>query len=229
MDKTIRGLLILLAMSVFLVGSALAAAFPSGATISGVTNMGRLPVNTTNAVPMYAGNITRVTLDTSMSTFRWAGLFGNASGTIKLGDSSSFVMFNWAALANMVYASTTAGTVDWNTMADAVRADMTAEFPFVNSGGSSDGYNTTFTGSPESIGSNIFTLSSDYAPTLNVTAANWKTYSLKDGANKVVLAGKVMQKSQAYNGNTVDFQMIIPENGIENEAATNWNLWVELI
>jgi hypothetical protein len=229
MDKTIRGLLILLAMSVLLMGTALAAAYPSGATISGTTNMGRLPVNTTNAVPLYAGNITRVLLDTSMSTFRWAGLFGNASGTIKLGDNTAAVMFNWAALANMVYASTTAGTVDWATLQDAVRADMTTPFPWINAGGDSDGYNTTFTGGSESIGSNIFTLSSDYAPTLNSTAAFWKTYSLKDDNDKVVFAGKVVQKSQAYNGQTVDFQMIIPENGIENEAVANWNLWVELI
>jgi hypothetical protein len=226
MDKTIRGLLILLAMSVLMAGAALAAV-PSGATISGKNNEGFLPVNASvDVVNLSAGNITAVNLASTMSTYKWAGLYGNASGSLRLGSAAAFVMYTWAARSNMIYAAT--ATPNWVTLATSGQSGVEGNYTFLTGQGT-DGYNTTFIGAPELINSNIFPITAPYASTLSYGGLAWKTYALGDRTN-VVFAGKVQQNNPAFNGKSADFQMIIPENGATGqETATPWNLWLELI
>jgi hypothetical protein len=223
MDKKIGLMLAVLAMGVLLSSAALAVT-PAGAAVTS-TNLGGYVGSASAAVSLEAGNITQANVASNMSTFKWAGLLGNASGSLKLGDASSNVMYSWNALGKLVYASRVAPA--WATLADANAGDVTGAFAFLGAG--SDAYATTFTGGSESIGSNLFTINSDFAQTLSSAASTWKTYSLTDGAN-IVFAGLVSATGTAYNGHTVDYQMIIPEDGTNgNQVLTAWNLYLELV
>ena len=220
-----------LAALVFAIGTA-SANEPAGATVSDEEVRGRLPVPDAGQVTVEAGNITAANLDTDMSTLRWAGVFGNTSGDIVLGDSDGNRLYEWTAQGNLVYFAS-AATVEWTQLQNADEAEVIAEFPYVG-GAIADNYTTTFTGAQESIGSNIFTtLESDYAATFSLGGAAWQTYSLRDGSGAFVFAGRVQTGNQAYDGSAADFQVILPDDGTGTMGGagtpTTWDVYVELI
>ena len=202
------------------------AAVPGGASVTS-SDKGEFPASAAGTIDVEAGHVYNASLDANMSTFRWAGVYGNTTGTIYLGDSSSQYMYSWTAEGNLVYMST-ASAVTWSSLADADAATVTGALSFLASG--SDSYANTFTGAAEDIGSNLFSITSDYAYTYdNTHAGAWKTYSLTDGTN-LVWAGKVNAGGTAYNGEVADFQMIVPEDGSSSGAgATTYYVWVELV
>ena len=201
---------------------------PSGANITGVIDYGEDPEHAPENVSLQSGNITFANLNTDMSTYHWAGLIGNVTGDLILGDNDDFEMFTWTGAGRLVYASTT--SVDWSVLTDALEADVTGIATWLGHAEDSDRYATTFTGGVENIGSGIFdTLTSDHALTLNSTGDFWKTYSLWDTTN-LVWAALVDEDSESYRGGTVDFQMIVPEDGEgDDNSSTQYNIWVELI
>lgn len=202
------------------------AAAPGESNVVDFTNLGAYAWTSADTADVGAGNTYSANLVTNMSTYRWAGLTGNVTGNIVLGDSNSNQMFTWSAVGRVVYAST-AGTIAWGSLADAAVTDMPS---YITGGADSDNYTQTFTGSVEGFGSGIFdSLTSDYAATYNSTGgAAWKTYSLKEGAN-LVWASTVVENGNDFRGNTADYQMLLPEDGTGNDAvATSYNLWVEL-
>jgi len=232
MDKSIRGLLILLAVGLMLVGVA-SANVPSSAQVNQAQNLGRYVAGIANNsnVSLTSGNITNINISTSMSTFRWAGLFGNASGQLRLADTYGTNMFVWTGNANMVYACKTTNP-SWANLVDANAADVEGAFTFLaNNTNASDSYARTFTAAAHPINSNIYpALQSDYATTLSSVSTPWWTYSLKDNVPNIVFAGKTVLSGTAYNGDNVNFQMIIPEDGTGgDETSTAWNLFVELV
>ena len=224
-----RGVLFLLAVFGLVLSSALvvAQAVPGGADNVYENDRGSFPIPAVDSVTLQSGNITLVGIDSNVSTYRWAGLLGNVSGNIVLGDSNNYQLYTWTGEGRIVYAST-AGSVAWASLEDETEGDITPVLTYLASG--ADNYTATFTGVAENIGSGIFsTITSDYAPTNNLTAAPWKTYSLTDTTN-FVWAGRVNAAQEDYSGGLVDFQMIIPEDGTGgDQASTTYNLWVELV
>jgi hypothetical protein len=203
---------------------------PAGATVSYEAMRAPLPVPDADPVTVQAGNITVANLDTEMSTLRWAGVFGNTTGSIILGDSDNNRLYEWTAEGNLVYFANAA--VDWTALADANQAAVEAEFGWV-AGTLSDNYLATFNNTvPEDIGSNIFTLSSDFAETISTGGTAWKTYSLTDGS-AFVFAGLVDPLNEAYDGTPADFQVILPNNGTDTNggagAPETWDVYLELV
>jgi hypothetical protein len=219
--QKIKTFLALLTLSLLVVSAAFAAD-PGGATVTNSGSVGSYGAPAAGSSSVTSGQIYTANLSTEQATYRWAGLFGNVSGNIVLGDSDDDVLYQWAASGNLVYASTAAAPV-WASLADATDAQMPA---YLTTG--SDNYTATFTGGSESIGSGIFTVSSDFATTQTAAATTWKTYSLWDTTD-LIFAGKVEEDGSAYDGSSADYQMIIPEDGTAgNAVATSYNLWVEL-
>lgn len=171
-----------------------------------------------------AGNITYADLDTNMSTYRWAGLLGNVSGNIILGEGTGNVMFTWTAIGRVVYASESTG-VDWPNLAPGLGAVGGA---YYQGGSDNDNFVSTFIDS-STFDTEIFTglAASPRATTLGGTG--WYTYALNDLADPV-FAGEVVDAGQAaYDGSSVQYQMILPEDGTDfDQTATAYNLWVEL-
>ena len=219
----ILGIAAMLLLSVW----AVAAATPGEADIKNVADKGEYTYTSADTVSLEAGNITYADVETNMSTYRWAGLYGNVSGNIVLGDSSNNIMYQWTAAGKLVYAST-AASIAWSSLADASTTNVTGIDTWL-AGAYSDNYTNTFTGASESIGSNIFTtVNSDYAQSNG--GAGWKTYSLWDTSALVWAAPVVDAGQAAYDGTTAQYQMVIPEDGTAgNTATTAYNLWVELV
>ncbi len=204
---------------------AIAAAPGAGDVVTDTDKGAYVYTATDSNVSVVAGNITNLDLKTNMSTYRWAGLYGNVSGNIILGDGSNNQLFQWTAKGRAVYAST-AASVTW---ASVVAEDGSHVATFYNGTSDSDNYANTFTGS-EALDSGIVTgVTAPTATTLGGTSG-WKTYALYDGSH-VVFAGNVNATgATAYDGSsTINYQMIVPEDGTANDAtATSYNMWVEL-
>lgn len=225
MDTNHRSLGILLVISLMFASLAYAVD-PEGAQIASSQDLGRFPTPSADDIDLTAGNITYVDLVSNMTTLRWTGLYGNATGGIKLGDSDGDVMYSWTGIGNLIYMCEVVPT--WSTLADADLTAVAAAYGFIG-GAAADNYTNTFSNTPENIGSNIFSLSSDFAVTLSSAATTWKTYSLTDGAN-IVFTGKVSTAGTSYNGETADYQLIVPEDGTNgDEDPTNWLLFLELV
>ncbi len=213
----------------FIVGATFAfAVIPGEAYISDAADLGEYILQSPDTITAEAGNISQANVDANMSTYRWAGLVGNVTGSIILGDANEDVMFEWSAVGNLVFASQSA-TVTWTALADAAPATVVSAYTYLTTG-MSDAYDTTFTEAAENIGSNIFTtLTSDFALTWNnESTPTWKTYSLTDGS-AIVFAGLVSEDGTDYAGNTIDYQIILPEDGTAGNIVTQtYNLWIEL-
>lgn len=222
--KKVALLLIVMATLLLSVGSVLAAT-PGEAEVSGEVNRGEYSLTAADQdVDLTSGNIRYTDLTTNMSTYRWAGLLGNVSGNIVLGDSSNDVLFSWTANGRIVYAST--GSPTW---ASLVVANASTVQTYIN-GTDSDNFTNTFN-STATVDSGIFP-SLTNAPTATTNGgAGWFTYALYDGAN-MVWAGNVRAAGDtAYDTTTsVQYQMIVPEDGTSGDtSATSYNLWVELV
>lgn len=230
MDKTLIMVMVVLALGLLTIGTALAQVVPSGATTSNVADRGRFPDSAASTINIQAGNITYADLDAATATMRWAGLLGTAAGTLYLGDSASAYMYDWTALGRVVYA-VQSGAVDWLNLDDADYSVVETEFPHLADDEYVDSYNNTFLGAPELLDSDIFTVTSDFAETYNSTHTGvWKTYSLQDGAGVLIFAGLVDDDGDGYDGTVVDYQMILPEDGTQMDDVTvAWDMYVELI
>ena len=217
------GLLAVFSVLVFAVS--VFAAEPGSVTSIASVEKGHYVPPTPQSVSVISGNVTEANLTAVMSTYRWAGLFGTVSGTIVLADSSNNFFYNWTGAKGVLVYASTANSITWSSLADATNADMPA---WLTTAGAVDNYTSTFTGAAENIGSLIFTtLTSDYAAPYP-TGSGWRTYSLTDGTN-LVWAAKVVEDTAAYNGQTVDYELLLPEDGTANDAtASTYYLWVEL-
>ena len=223
--KKIAILAILVIAMLSTMALAMAAAPGAGDVVTDTDKGAYVYTATDQNTSVTSGLIKNLDLKTNMSTYRWAGLYGNVTGNIILGDSSNNQLFHWTAKGRVVYA-TTAASVTWGSV---VAEDGSHVATFYNGASDSDNYASTFTGS-EAVPSGILSVAAAPTATSLGGTTGWKTYALYDGTS-VVFAGNVIAAGEsAYDGtSTINYQMIVPEDGTANNAtATNYNLWVEL-
>ncbi len=89
---------------------------PNGGTVTPGTPQ-TAPSDTAGNNSAYAGNITFLGITGVVTTQTWQGYFGNVSGAIRLGDSSSNVIYNWslAEPSGEVYSSTNS-SITWTSI-----------------------------------------------------------------------------------------------------------------
>ena len=207
------------------------AAEPGGATIVGTPqDKGAFPSPSPGSVSVYAGNIYLANVSTEQSTYHWAGIYGNATGTLVLGDSLGSRMYEWAAKASYVFFDDDT-TVNWNSLDNATCTDVETIYTFLT--GASDSCANTFTNtgatsfkSIANVQSTIYALTYD-----NTKALVWKTYAIKDtGNNDVIFAAETNNApGTAYDGSAANYQVILPENGENADAnPTTYYIWIEL-
>lgn len=229
-NNSVIAILLMIASLVFAIG-VVSASEPGGATVSDEEIRAGVIIPTAGDLDVSAGNVTVANLDTEMSTLRWAGVFGNATGSIVLGDSADFRLYEWTAQGNLVYFAD--GAVEWSSLQNANQAEVEGQFSWITAG--SDNYIETFTEAGVDIGSEIFSITSDFAETLSSGGNAWRTYSLRDdqGTPTFVFAGRVETGNNAYDGSAADFQVILPEDGTGlasgSGSTTSWDVYVELI
>ena len=206
------------------------AAVPQGTDNTALVDEGDYDFGTIGTADVTSGHVYYSDLNTNVSSFKWAGLYGNVSGNIVLSDDDQDILYHWAANGRVVYA-TEAGTPDWTSMSDALRADVVGDYAHIDTA-DKDNYSNTFVGGVENIGSALYvTLDSDFAQTYDASeSVSWKTYSVQDAVGNLVFAGLVQEGgAESYKGTTVDYQMILPEDGTAGDlTATTYNLFAEL-
>ncbi len=187
----------------FVVGSAYSAV--GGASVSSSTVGGAGQSAPTNFT-ISAGNIYNITASAWSSTQKWAGVYGNVTGQLLLGTSSSTLLFSWsnsAANVVVIYFSSNA-SADLSTLAAATSADVGS----LDSG--SDAWSLTFTGTGTVANSDLMPASAPMATT-NPTSSGFNTYSLKDAAGNLVWAANIIPGGNTtFNGQVAQFQAILP-------------------
>ncbi|MEM5828755.1 MAG: hypothetical protein QW480_00725 [Candidatus Aenigmatarchaeota archaeon] len=224
---------ILVATVLLAFGSIGFAAVPGGATVQSIATHTYTPPGAGNQ-QVKAGEIYLLNLTTKMSTYHWAGIYGNATGELVLASTISgntYKMYNWSARATYVIFDN--NDISTWSFQSANCNDVGAEFSFIGeSTDASDKCSATFstTGSVnfKSIGVVSNTI---LAQTYDNTGASfWKTFAVKKGNNDVAFVAEVVNPAaKAYNGDDANFQAILPENGEEGDTtATTYYIWIEL-
>lgn len=156
----------------------------------------------------------------------WAGIYGNITSRYVVGNSSS-AFFSWDMVqGEYVYAA----SEDLNFSGNWASSNLTYlkdQYPFIEN--TTEDVSDTFddTGSVDSkfADSNI---SSIAAKTFDEDGNyNWETIYLYDG-DSGFFAGPVRPLKKAYNGELADYQMVLPEDGVSDTNATEYNLYVEV-
>ncbi|MEA2037345.1 MAG: hypothetical protein U9O94_07580, partial [Nanoarchaeota archaeon] len=81
-----------------LIGLAKAAiAAPWGAdSVERVSDVRGTPGGSPQAVSAQAGNVTQLTINTTILTKRWQGYYGNITGKMTLSDASGYTLYDWS-------------------------------------------------------------------------------------------------------------------------------------
>lgn len=216
---------LLLTFAVFLLSFAMVLAAPSGAT----TTVGASETATGTSVTTVnadGGNVTYVDVDSTVITSRWAGFYGNVTGSLLLGDASANTFYQWtvADVTGAVVYAANGSVTDWTGGNIGPLANANA--PTWVAGSSTDNFTNTFnttgtfTSSSPSIGS------VPVATTLNGSgvAGDLDTYALWSTADSVnIWAGAVVDDANGFNNETVDYQILLPA-----QTGTTYSFYLEL-
>jgi len=194
----------------------------NNATVTAGSESSYSPSTPAGNTSAQAGGTIEVNLSVDMSTQKWAGFYGQITGTIKLADASSNTFKDWT-VSNVagakVYSSNTT-TIDWANLAAATNADMPA---WLTSG--SDSWANTFNNN-ETQTFNGQNINANYTLTYNSTGTGvFKTYSLKDSSSNLIWAALAVDNGNGYNNQQVDYQLLVPVNGA---SATTYYFYLEL-
>ena len=227
-----KAVLLMLVLGVLLIAPYALAVEPAGGSVQGTpTDKGEYSSSTAGSINVESGNIYLANVTGEQSTYHWAGIYGNATGTLVLGDSSSAKMFEWNAVAKYVYFDDD-NSVAWGSLQAATCSDVETVYSFL--AGASDSCSNTFTTTrnfdsdvtTDSVANAIAAQTNDDTPT-----AYWYTIALGDGGTSdIVFVGEVDSAGHnAYNGDTANYQVILPEDGSDGDTtATTYYIWIEL-
>ena len=188
------------------------------------------------ALDAQAGNVTELSIHaTSVSRF-WAGYYGNISGTIVLSNANNASLYEWNATNahGQIYAARN-DTLQWDSVNCANDALVAQEEADMNMGSSPERINLTFQyqSHPEFyVGSNPIT--QDTCKSTNLyDNTGFQTDSffqilLQEGSTAIYTT-IISPETIGYDGNTYDFQMIVPEDGsLGNTDTTTYYFYVEI-
>lgn len=193
------------------------------------------------SIGVVAGSIYNISITSNTISGKYAGIVGNLSGKVLLGNTSSLgniVEFkNWSLsnITGYVLASTNS-SVTWASLTNQTGAgDIDTVFGF----GTSDSDNSTATWSASTY---INLGGGDRTVRKATTNSNnsgyvWNTYQLNLNASALangndeylVFAGQINDNAVAWDGTNKDYQILVPQDN-QNGAgtATTYYLYIEL-
>lgn len=219
-------------LTAFVLVAGLVSALPAGAEISGDTNYTWAGTNAGN-ITVDGGVIYNRDLDATMQTAKWAAIYGSVTGKIVLaGDISgtTYYVYNWtvSSITNGHAIFTESDSPDWSSLTASSATDVDTAWGFSGA----DRAEVTFD-STESDTLNGKTESSvPVVRTYNSTGGEfWETYLWDFGGSiakdDFVFAGKIHNDEDAFDGSTVDFQVLVPVNA-SSGATELYYAYVEL-
>ncbi|MGB9748528.1 MAG: hypothetical protein ACP5OZ_05160 [Candidatus Woesearchaeota archaeon] len=209
------------------------------------TERGRHSPMGVKSLEALAGNISYLSIYTEAVTQAWQGYIGNISGTIVLDDANNRTLYDWALPnpSGEVYA-TRSNSINWSTgnIICANNSVITNEELALNINNAEDmdsinrTFNMTFSGDIYVATNHITAASNCRQANLYVSDA-WensgifKEILLYDIANNKTIYTAIIHKGYAvgYDGNTYNFQLIVPEDGHYGDTSTTtYYFYVEI-
>ena len=123
--------------------------------------------------PNKAGSyIYTVNLEGTTQNSRWKGYVGNVTGTLVLDDADGYTLYDWTittSLSGEVYATRTAGTVNWTNINCSYLNSTYWEMVYLNHTNANDNISTTFNDTDNKafyVGNRL--ISANTCPTINL-------------------------------------------------------------
>ncbi|HII72110.1 TPA: hypothetical protein HA265_05125, partial [Candidatus Woesearchaeota archaeon] len=167
----------------------------------------------------------------------WKAYVGNVSGEFALQDASGHSVFDWnvTATEGELYATRKPTVVDWNNVVCAGAAQISAEETALNMSGSSpDSVRNTFNKkSHAGFYAGLTEVESDTCNSTNLyvnseESSDFAEVLLYDGSS-IVYAALLEDSVLGFDGTEYDFQIILPDSGLEgNQAPETYYFYVEL-
>lgn len=221
-----KGKIIMLMLAITVLSLSMVVAAPvGGSTTVGASTSGTSTASST--VSIDGGNVTYVDVNSNVVTSRWAGFYGNVSGSLFLADASSNNFYQWSISSMtgaVVYAAD--GTIsDW-AQGSSIVPLTNANAPTNVNGVYTDNFTQTYNANEAFTSSTYNIASTPYATTYNSSgvAGNLKTYALYSNTDaKTIWAGKVVDDANGFDGSTVDYQILLPA-----QTGTTYSFYMEL-
>jgi hypothetical protein len=227
LDKLLGKALIAIAITLIIAAAAL------GAGLDGATLQIGTPVTkaftATGTIGAQGGNATTLNATTETQTLAWQGFYGELFGNISLEDNSGNAMYRWSSTTGTILAST---DININFANITAVNDCSMDDTITGSAGS-DSVNKTFTPSNNTeftIGSTTIaagTACTTYTYVNNATqTTNFEEIIVTDDGTTSIYATRIDSNTQGFNGNTHDFQMIVPD--YTNQTTLTYYFYVQL-
>ncbi|MFH0978186.1 MAG: hypothetical protein V1837_02680 [Candidatus Woesearchaeota archaeon] len=198
------------------------------------------PVKSAYKLNTTGGTFTTLLINITSQTYRWKAYAGNITGKLSLDDNLNSTIYDWsiATVAGEVYATRSSTTITWQNIICANISTARAEEQALNiSSSNDDSINRTFIKSALAH-KEFYTATKKFAsgscPAIatyvNNTAqsGNFQEVLLYDSA-RIVYAGLLENKAKGFNNQYYDFQLIVPESGLEgSQPVTAYYFYVEL-
>jgi hypothetical protein len=216
----------------------LSAASPNGP--NSVVSVSNETKGTTSAAffNISGGYIAALNLTANVQNIRWKAFVGWVNGKFTLDDQGGATIYDWtlSVTTGRVYSTRDSSTIEWNTIACANRTtDLVTENTNMFHNSTQDNITKTFqygTHNPFWVAGR--SISSGTCPTINTYIANssqdtdFEEMALYDGTS-IIYASILENDLAGYDGQTYDFQMLVPENGSQGfTGATAYYLYAEL-
>ncbi|MBL7055896.1 hypothetical protein ISS07_03220 [Candidatus Woesearchaeota archaeon] len=248
--NTLKTIFLILALAIF---SAAVFAQPQGpaslAEGADERRDGGVDITTGTLTQADAGNMTSMTINSTVISSRWQGYYGNVTGTITLDDGQNNTLYSWQLInpQGEIYAVNDSKTVQWtqvqclNFSVGSTRDNVTLA-ALENSLGMGtndvDGVNETFNlsrGGSFTVGSSVtigddsgcswVSLNTDNGP--DTVRFNETILSDNTSNHNVIYTTVIEESLTGFSGSSLDFQMIVGDDG-DTVAATDYYFYVEL-
>ena len=207
----------------------------------------------------FAGNLTELVISAEGggSSQAWQGFYGNVTGGLTIGDNASNVLFNWSNSAPLgeVFASVNSSIIWTNVQCfnmtavgnfsdDSAQAGATSLYGLNGTQANAqynindsdvDAINETF---------NVFDHSEFFVNSLQFSANECPSVKMLNSSGAgvfeevllyapdnqdMVFASIILQDTVGFDGNSHDFQMIVPEDGHGADTnTTSYYFYIEL-
>ena len=249
MRSEAKKLVVILLVIVTTLSSTIVLADPSGPDGIARGDSERGPSADPIEVEAQAGNVTALTINATRITKRWQGYYGNITGTITLDDADNNTLYDWkmASPEGEIYA-VNASAVSWpdvfcfnfsnnksqgqSNLQKFNGTDLEGSLGIgpTDGDGVDETFNRTFTGTFQVGSKTINSESGCSLVSLNVNDVadelNFNETILTDN-NSVIYTTLLEQDKTGFQGSTLDFQMIVGENGDVSGPSTYY-FYVEL-
>jgi hypothetical protein len=165
---------------------------------------------TATAINISGGNVSNVDLSTSASTARWAGMYGDVTGDLVLGeDGDTSFMYAWtvsnAELGEVCVCQDASPA--WASLAVTTRAEVDTAFGYASGDDQAADFFTD-----ESV--TLAIGGNSYDTTGASTLGNWEFGALEltgsPDESTLVFCANISQQANNYEGTPVDFEMMVP-------------------